>query len=374
MSKRREFHMDLNLTNQCSLRCTYCIETGLFKAKNCNEVIPKFYEWIDRFIVSDFFKSVTDVLHISLWGGEPTLEWGTILELMKRYENENRVQFMLYTNGYHLPDELRKAIIGVTERNRSEPTKYSPFRLQISYDGQPVQDLCRKTVAGKPSAEQVLKTVRWAQDNEVGVVLKSTITVELLKHLYEAWEDVNEVTKGRQHYFPTVDYFNQLTPEQLKDFDEHLVEMKTGMKKIAAAILRARAEGRRVSGFKWFEPSVATCSAGQKLFGLDVDGKIYSCHSTFYSPTKQDHLIGTLDDDFSIFERSAIKHNGPRPEECRTCEAVFCLNCSATRYSRSDKETYTERWMDYTRIETSCRLYREISKVTRAYLQLRDAA
>jgi radical SAM protein with 4Fe4S-binding SPASM domain len=373
MSKRREFHMDLNLTNQCSLRCTYCVETGLFKAKNCDEIIPQFYEWIDRFIVSDFFKASFDVLHISLWGGEPTLEWDTIFRLMERYLGDNRVMFMLYTNGYSVPGSLRKMIVNASELHKKDPDKHSEFRLQVSYDGQPIHDLCRRTVDGKPTADQVLKTLRWAQDAGVEHSVKSTITFDTLKHLYEAWADVNAISSGRYSYFPTLDYVHFATPEQVKLLDGYIEEMKTGMKRIAAALLTAKREGKAASEFRWFRPSRDKCAAGIRLFGLDVDGKIYSCHSAMYSPAKSDHLIGTLADDFSIFEKSVSKHPNTRPAECSSCDAIFCVSCNTTKYPLSSKGTYEERWSDYTVVESSCRVYREMGKVTRAYIQLRDA-
>lgn len=371
---RREFHLDLNLTDQCNMRCAYCIEMGHHESNTCDAIIPKLYQWIDRFLESSFFKSSYDTLQLAFWGGEPTLEWATICGLVDRYVNDRRVSFMMYTNGYYLPDALKQLIIKSNENFRREPQKYTQFIFQISYDGQPVHDLCRRTVFGKPTAKQVLKTIQWAQDFGVPFDLKSTITVDLLEYIYDAWKDVNEVSRGKCSYFPTVDYFNPLDPDLEKGLDVYLEEMKTGMKKIAAALLVAQAEGKRVSSFKWFEPSRNACKAGQSLFGLDVDGKIYSCHSALYSPAKPDHLVGTLDDDFSIFEVAADRHTGLKPEECRTCEAVFCTACNVNRYRFSQKESYIDRWTDYPSVSASCRIYREISKVTRAFIQMRDAA
>ncbi len=368
----RRFHLDWNLTNQCSLRCSYCVESGHFEERSGAPLGPRLYQWIDRFLESDLLKSNYDGLAIAFWGGEPTLEWPAICALVERYLPDPRMSFILYTNGYHLPEEMQRLLIKVNETVRAKNGRM-PLVFQISYDGQPIHDLCRRTVTGKPSATKVVETIRWAQEHAVPYEVKSTVTVEHLKHLYAAWKDVSDLTYGKARYFPTVDYFNPITPEQERDLDVHLSEMKVELRKIAAAILAAKKDGRRVSDFKWFEPARHPCQAGQGTFGLDVDGKIYSCHSALYSKAKSDHYVGTLEDDFSIFTAAADKHCGLKPEVCRTCDAVFCLACNVGKYQLSKKETYLERWMDFGVSESTCRIYREISKVTRAFVEMRDA-
>jgi uncharacterized protein len=373
MSQKREFHMDLNLTNQCNLRCTYCVEAGLFKSKSCSEMLPRFYTWIDRFVNSQYFKDRYDSLNIALWGGEPTLEWKAIIEVMSRYLGDPRVQFFLYTNGYNHTEELKTFILDVVTKHKEDPKKYPYFFVQISYDGMPLQDMFRKTVGGKPSSERVIDTIRWAQENKVPHAVKSTITVESLKYLHAAWKDISDLSAGSLNYFPTLDYYNPINAEGVAALDTYIEDMKTNMKRIAADTLRAQAVGRMVSPFRWFSSSKETCSAGQKLFSVDVDGQVYACHAAPYSPRKSDHIVGVLEDDFSIFDASAAKHRGFRPVECSSCEAMFCVVCSVSKYRTSTKEAYLERWTDYTAEEASCRVYREMGKVARAYHQIRES-
>jgi radical SAM protein with 4Fe4S-binding SPASM domain len=372
MSGKREFHMDLNLTNQCNLRCSYCVEAGLFTSKTCEEMLPRFYAWIDRFIGSQYFKERYDELHIALWGGEPTLEWRTIIELVRRYLGDNRVAFFLYTNGYNHPKGLQDLLVDATNKHREQPDKYPAFPIQISYDGMPLQDMFRKTVGGKPSSERVIETIRWAQAKGLDFSLKATITVASLKHLYAAWHDINILGRGELTYFPTLDYYNAVISDDTAVLDTSIEEMKTCMKMIAADTLRARAAGKQVAHFRWFDSAKASCSAGQNLFSVDLDGVVYACHTAPYSEKKADHVVGALEDDFSIFDVSAEKHRGLRPHQCSGCEAVFCVVCSVSKYRMSDKDNYLDRWMDYTNDDESCRIYREMGKVTRAFLQLKE--
>jgi radical SAM protein with 4Fe4S-binding SPASM domain len=370
---KKEFHIDLNMTNQCNLRCSYCIEAGKYNSKNNQALMPRFYAWIDKFLESDFFKDNYTRLHLAPWGGEPTLESDSIAELISRYAGDPRVQFMLYSNGYSMPDNLKSVILEATQKHNENPSRYTNFSLQVSYDGQPIHDICRRTISGKPTSEQVLKTIRWAQENQIDHSVKSTITVNTLKHLHEAWKDIDAISKGEYLYFPTVDYFNPISPEQLAAFDTYLEDMKSGMKAIAVDTLKAKREGRKVSGFQWFRDIRDRCAAGILLYGLDTDGKFYSCHTALYSEAKLDHLIGTLDDDYSIFTDSASKHPRTRPVECQSCEAVFCISCNVNKYRISKKAGFGERWVDYTASEHNCRIYKEMGKVTRAYLQLKGS-
>ena len=369
---KREFHVHLNMTRQCNFRCAYCVETGLFKSKTFDPLVPKFFEWMDRFLASDVFKENFKCITLCFWGGEPTLEWKSIVKILERFRRDNRVQFMLYTNGSRMPPELGALLIDMAEARRRNSAENAIISAQVSYDGAPIHDMLRKTVAGKPTADLAKATVNWMRENGVPFSTKATITLETLKYMHEAWKDVSELCGTDHKYFPTLDYYNDMTPEQRANLDEYIEDMKTSMKKIAADSLKAKREGKPVAPFRWFDESKDKCAAGQVLFALDVDGKFYSCHTALYSALTKDHLTGDIDDDFSIFLTSATKHEGERPAACENCQSVFCIRCNVSKYAASKKETFIDRWMDFTGDDDQCRIYKEMGMVTRAYLQLSE--
>ena len=358
-------NFDLNVTQQCNMRCAYCVESGMYNTTNCEKILPDFLNFIDK-ILAHTDKNVK----IGFWGGEPTLRADLMLDVVERYELNPRVAFMMYCNGYKMPDRLASMLLRLKDvRVEGEPKFFSQF----SYDGLPVHDIKRRTTqTGQATSEEVRSTILWAKESKIPFSLKATLTMDTLKYLSDAYTDVNALLLGSESYFgvgyfPTLDYFNDIQDDLL---ETHISEMCVNLKKIAVMMLSAQKEGKPYSPFRWFDATKADCNAGVELFSVDTDGKIYVCHGCFYSPKKEDHLLGCVTDDISILEKSAKKHAPVlhlNPTECSTCEAMFCVRCNVIRYSVSEKLTYEDRWKDYTNNLGLCRIYKEAGKVARAY-------
>jgi radical SAM protein with 4Fe4S-binding SPASM domain len=364
--------IDLAMTGQCNMRCSYCSESGKQYGDKLDEkMIPALLNFLDNLLLSDFYKKNYGGLRLGFWGGEPTLKYKQIMEIVEHFRYNDNVTFMMFTNGFQMPDELAQFIIDLKEIDLKENTK---FYVQISYDGNPIHDLKRVKVGGGSTSTEVLATINWARENQVPYSLKSTITIDTLRYLYDAFVDVSSLTSGISSvdYFPTLDYFNaEIVTE---DFEAHLEAMKLNLKKIASHILKLKKQGKPAPSFKWFESSVASCSAGMDLFVVDVDGRIYACHGTLYTPTKQDHFIQTIyDEDLKGLLEANVRHSkifGNSPEECKNCEALFCVRCNAVRYSVSNKETYEEKWTDYANRPDLCRVYKEAGLIGRAFKRI----
>jgi radical SAM protein with 4Fe4S-binding SPASM domain len=255
----------------------------------------------------------------------------------------------------------------------------SKFLTQISYDGQPIHDLKRRRVGGQSTSEDVLKGIQWAITSEIPFTLKSTITIDTFKHLYEAYRDFNALVGTNkfmygQGYFPTVDYFNDVVGGD-ETLNGYIEDLKANMKQIAAFMIQERRAGRNPIDFSWFGDNRADCVAGVNLFSVDIDGRIFVCHGCFYTSKKEDHYVGRVTDDINVLKISQEKH-GPyvhkNPAECATCEATFCVRCNTVRYSVSEKPTYEERWKDYTNNPNLCRIYKEAGKISRAFRKIME--
>ena len=361
-------HFDLNVTKQCSMRCAYCIEAGTYTKETCLPIVPDFCDFIDRFLGNK-----PNSIVIQFWGGEPTLQEDTVLALVKRYEHNDRVTFLLYSNGLILSERFKAMLLRIKGVRIDKAPK---FISQFSYDGNPIHDIKRKTIAGESTSPKVKETIQWAKQNQVPFAVKATITLDTLQYLHQAYLDTNELLKGSNEasysssgYAPTLDYLNDtgLSEEQ----DSHLATMITNLKLIAKELLQFPENAT----FRWFESNKASCTAGEDLFVIDTDGKIYTCHGCLYSACKEDHYVGRLTDDVSVLDISRAKHNLAKdiePIECSTCEALFCVRCNAVRYAASKKPTYEERWKDYTNNPNLCRFYKEAGKIARAYHQIKN--
>jgi radical SAM protein with 4Fe4S-binding SPASM domain len=295
------------------------------------------------------------------------------MQVIDRYKNHSNVRFMMYSNGFNMPPKMVKTLLEMREKKVGPHPK---FFFQLSYDGQPVHDIKRKRVLGGTTAQEVRNSVEFCKGNLIPFSIKSTITLDTLKYMYDAYTDVNELVRGgKTHlgfgYFPTLDYLNDIeTNEQL---DQYIDDMKQNLKRIASSIVLGKRQGKQMMPFRWFDNTKANCSAGINMFSINTDGNIYVCHGCMYTPTKDDHLVGTVDDDLSVLDAATTKHlafEGQEPPECAQCAATFCVRCNALRYSTSDLPTYGERWKDYTNRPDLCRVYEEAGKVARAFQKL----
>ena len=372
MKKSDTLYFDLAVTGQCNMRCAYCSESGMNYENKLNaEIIPTFISFIDGVLKSTFFKDYENLV-IAFWGGEPTLKYQEIIEVVTHFKNDDRVKFMLYTNGFKIPDSLKDLLLSLKDVKLKD--QRNKFYVQISYDGSPIHDLKRVKIGGGSTSKEVLESIKWVRENGVPYSLKSTITVDTLKYLYEAFLDVTSLSSGGlgEDYFPTLDYYNAEMDHEF--FEQHLEDMKLNLKKIAAHILNLRKRGVTPPTFKWFNSSAASCTAGIDLFAIDVDGKVYACHGCFYTITKNDHFAQTIfDDNLDGIVAMKAKHGacfGNTPEECNNCEALFCVRCNAVRYSVSEKETFKEKWNDYTNRPDLCRVYKEAGLIGRAFKRI----
>jgi radical SAM protein with 4Fe4S-binding SPASM domain len=368
----KTLYIDLAMTGQCNMRCAYCSESEKQYGDKLDEsMIPSLLSFLDELLASDFYRRSYSSLCLGFWGGEPTLKYKQIIEIVEHFRANDSVRFMMYTNGFKMPAELANLLIDLRDVKLHEGTK---FYIQISYDGAPIHDLKRVKVGGGSTSTEVLATIAWARANKIPYSLKSTITVDTFKYMYDAFVDVTSLASGvvGVDYFPTLDYFNAEVASE--HFEAHLEDMRLNLKKIAAHILARKRQGQPVPSFKWFESSIASCSAGIDMFVVDVDGRMYACHGCLYTPTKQDHFVQSIyDAGFKGLEDASAKHGacfGASPDECKSCEALFCVRCNAVRYSVSDKGTYEERWTDYTNRADLCKVYKEAGKIGRAFKHL----
>ncbi len=118
----------LQVTQNCNLRCKYCVYSEGSGYKNRNHANRKMTWDIAKKAMDFYISHSVDVetLYVSFYGGEPLLEYKFIEKCMN-YMHENsfhkRVSFNITTNGTLLSDEIMKILV-----------KYQ-VTLIISFDG-----------------------------------------------------------------------------------------------------------------------------------------------------------------------------------------------------------------------------------------------
>jgi sulfatase maturation enzyme AslB (radical SAM superfamily) len=358
------FSFEINLTDACNYDCTYCFEKRIQKRPNeLNKYSDLIIERVDQLLKDVWFKSVFRGIKIDFWGGEPTLNLPLMEKIVNHFEHDERVKFFLYTNGSRIDKvvPLLKKFIGKKYLGKSIPR----FDTQISFDGNPIHDLCRISSTGAKTAHVAQDAMRKLYKNEIGFNIKSTVTPDTFRYMSDAWDDVR-ILHDRYwkwiRYAPTIDYFGEMNFQKHKpDLEESLIDMAA--KEI---------DFIDINGYpllSWFKGEKRHCGSGKNMCSLDVDGSFHICHGCVYSDEKDIFKFGTLFDE-DLPER--LKHNfsvfksNITVKECEECEATFCVRCPVVKYTHSKKEELLDRFYDYTAQSELCKYYKLVGKISRA--------
>ncbi len=373
----RMYSIDLTTTGACNFNCDYCFEHidshgGIFLDKNYELLFRR----IDELLESDFFKKNYNLLGLNFWGGEPTLNPKFITNCFEQYKNDDRIRFMLYTNGsnfdviFDIADSVKNVLV----------SGHPKFVIQVSYDGQPVHDIYRTKKDGSLTSSYVRDRILSLEKADIPYSIKATITVEAFKYLSYCYEDIVEIFNiGRMDkwknntFFPTVDYYH-ISQYDDDVFERCLGELKKALVSIASKDIDFYKKFNRFF-FAWFNQNKAICSAGKDLVVIDVDGKVYKCHGCLYTDLKNDHYITSIEDDNFVDKLvDSFKLHSPLmhilPPRCRTCTTPYCLKCNAAKYDKSVKPNYTDKWIHYDVEPRLCRVFKVNESVVLAIKEI----
>jgi radical SAM protein with 4Fe4S-binding SPASM domain len=192
------------------------------------------------------------------------------------------------------------------------------------------------------------------------------------KHLHDQLNGINKNTRVR--YSPTIDYVNDIPDGDLQPLiDAFRSEM----------LLIAREEIAFVKehGYHlmtWFAAgdSKQHCTAGEHMQVIDVDGQVYTCHGSLYSPNKEDMTSGSIEDDSFVENIAAAtdkyhQHTRELSPICTGCVATTCMVCPVASYDKSTHETFEDRWTDRW-VGNLCGFFKtfgEIDRTVQSHLQ-----
>lgn len=372
------YNIDVTLTDNCNFRCGYCFETDYFK-KNYFKDYDLLINKIKQLLKSNFFKKKYNGIGIGFWGGEPTLHPEAIKTIVKEFENDDRLHFLIYSNGSNVD-----SVIDLLEQHKGTMVRnaHPKVTIQMSYDGMPVHDIFRKTRDGKITSSLVRNNILLLDKKNIPTCIKSTITPDTLKYLKETYLDLRDVylsftTSSKfkaTSYFPTIDYYH-LEKYTHNDLEQYKKDLEEVLIKIAAEEAKALKKYNRIF-FSWFTPNRAICNAGKDMCCVNWNSNIFKCHGSLYEDKSGDHFVCNLEDDNFVekLEECHFFHQQNfafEPEECKKCNTTYCLRCNPVKYEKSKKTSYIEKWRDYTTQPSLCELYRIIGKVAKAFKQLK---
>ena len=372
-NNNNSYTFDISLTNDCNFQCVYCIERGYFKpeylsVENAKLITTK----LKQLYNSEYFKTLNiQHSHLGFWGGEPTLNLDAmkiIVEEMKGYN----VSYGIFTNGYLLTDELCQYI--------SDVNKHQYFEVQISYDGFKLQNECRKCSKVKSTGILVKNAIQKVYDFKIPFHLKSTLSFQYFKYLYESYLDICDISDMLKLEQPlkhsiTIDYSPQTLEKLSQDnIEEYTKDLEYNLLQIAKNE-KQRYINNLHTVFSWFDmddfKKRAKCGAGKNFFTIDTDGTIYTCHGCIYSNKIKEHTITNIinkpiESVINLLQKQDNYFSDitmDEPEYCKDCETQVCFRCNCIAYEYSNETEYKKKWKDFSNQKALCKIYKMVSDI-----------
>ena len=369
--RARYFTIEVTTSALCNLDCTYCFEGKKTDKRRLDDKVDLVKQRIYELLESEWFKTNYDVLNITFWGGEPTLNGDLIIDIMNEFSKFPNIDFHMYTNAYD-----RKRLDRIIDA-----VDYSKLHVQISYDGRLINDKFRITATGKPSSLNVISNMEYFARKGVDISLKSTIPITTMKGLYRTWKDFEQLHERmasigdniRVTYSPTIDYVVDVPmgdlPTMIEDFRKEIIMIAREELKFY------KKHGRFL--MTWFNASDQKmhCSSGANMHTIDIDGKTYACHGSMYSPNKEemqgsDITKDSFVEDVAKMSSAYSEHIRDVSPICKGCVATTCIICPVASLDKSTKVTFSDRWTDRW-VNNMCGFYKafgEIDRTLQAYL------
>lgn len=136
----------IELTEQCNLRCTYCVFDEAY-SKERSHSTKKIDIELAKTRIKEFSYRATQDAYIIFYGGEPLLEFDSIVILTEYAKNifGERVKFSFTTNGMALTHNKYEFLIN------------HDFLITVSLDGfKSNHDKSRLTIKGNPSWDRIM--------------------------------------------------------------------------------------------------------------------------------------------------------------------------------------------------------------------------
>jgi uncharacterized protein len=346
--------VSINMGSGCNFRCKYCFEVK-------NGAVEK-----PIALREDVKKRTIEILHlledihdlrIEFWGGEPSVYFKDIKDIIDEFVDNEDVSFFMYTNG-SLVEKYKKELLEIHDKVGER------FEVQVSYDYQNIENNQRlqlnKTV--EETDEMVRNAIKFFDENDFMFGTKTTCTMkDLEENLFDMYMNYEKLNEELKHKVAFV-----CTPDTLGSGDVDYKKMHEQFIQLISYFLKNKKN--KPTGFLWFDQNAnIDCVGGTNSFQIDVDGRVTYCHGCLYMNEKmfytnifEDNFLHKVDYNYlvsnSLFEK---------PEQCLNCNSVFCFRCNA-----SNSKGNPDNWNKPNKPEL-CKLYKKISDYIKAYRRVK---
>lgn len=334
----------LQVTQQCNLRCSYCVYSGKYINRTHNNSVMS-YELACRAV--DFFMQhnlLVEKSTIGFYGGEPLLQFELIKKIVnyvkKNYANRS-IQFNTTVNG----TLMKKNVVDFMVEN--------DFSVTLSIDGpREIHDKNRCFETGDGSFDIIMDNLKYVKDTYPdyykrifsNTVLAPECNYEDIFRFFEENEYMKEIhprlgmiSSSGIKEISRVTYTKEL--KRIQDDNRTAVIAQLLGKELCGKSYRMLDDYKMelkkywkiLQGGKLYiqknHPS-GPCVVGSRRMFVTVDGDFYPCEKL---PEIEKVKIGTLEDGFDIKKIRELMNIGKLTEEkCKNCWAFqFCYSCVA---------------------------------------------
>lgn len=335
----------LQVTQQCNLRCKYCVYSGEYESRGHSQkrmTIENAKRGVD-FLMNR--SSAQQLVNIGFYGGEPLLEFALIKKVVA-YVKENfgakQVLFTITTNGTLFNDEINAFL------------QKHDFNVLVSLDGpEEIHDRNRVFCStGKGTFSTIMKNIEY---------IKEKYPILFKKIAFNAVLDPTLDPVCSNQFFIKSEFFSEsdvsssiINPDYKKNDieipDEYFIQKEKEMfllllnkvgriennkiSKMSHALfedIKARMVDmrKRSAGLPQTAHPSGPCVPGARKLFLSADGELYPCERV--SESSANTCIGTLDDGFNLEQVSRLLNIGKLTEDnCKSCWGIrLCTQCVA---------------------------------------------
>lgn len=266
-------NMDMDLTENCNLGCTYCFKGDKTTQNMSLDTAKKSVEWLLA------ASGAADSVNVNFMGGEPTMAWKIIKELVPWARRRGRsmgkmVTFSMTSNLTLWNEEIREFV-----------DRWG-FGVLMSIDGHPdVQEAQRPSKNGKPTWQVIEKWARSMLETRPSSQARATVHPTNVDRFYDGMEYLHSI--GFAEVAVSASSYEEWTDEQMAKLEEEL-------DRVAQRVIQRHREGVafNLTGFKFcikklihprrtdtaIEEMPQPCGAGKGYMMVDYTGDIWPCH------------------------------------------------------------------------------------------------
>lgn len=331
----------LIITEECTLRCTYCYEQkGQYSKINMDEKTAK--QSID-FLIDNAKKSNGKSINVTFFGGEPTLSvplmnfvFDYALEEGKKYDIKPR--FKIITNCTVFNDDLYKFI-------EKWNNKLGNVEIQLSIDGLPeIQDKHRVYANGQGSSKMVEQVVKKYIEcfNALNIPIDKlsvhgVMAKEGVNYLYDSYKYLKSLGINIIWFMPL--HEDEWDEQSVADFEIQLEKISNEIFEECKVNkdLKSYYGFTSLSNCKDKKPN-APCGAGKFFCAITPNGDIYPCQRFYYydSETKLGNVFDGVDENKQEIFKEYGMDNMFGDKSCSDCDNLSCRICIAANYEFND--------------------------------------